>query len=218
MNYYPVNLNIKERRCLVVGGGQVGTRKIKTLLKCHARVTAVSPFFTDDINNIDTPNLTLHKRDYLESDINGMFIVICATDDGKLNRRIADDAQKKNILCNVIDDPSCCNFTLPSVIESGDLMITVSTGGKSPFFSKKLKGELKSKFGPEYGDLLKVMGAIRERVLAKSNDSGSNRELFEKIIEGGLLEMIKNGSVRDIDKLLLEILGEGYIFKDLLEQ
>jgi len=217
MEYYPVNLDIKGKNCLVVGGGTVGTRKIKTLLSCHARVTTISPLFTDDILKLDNPNLTIHKRDYSSSDIEGMFIVICATDNSQLNLKIADDAKQKNILCNIIDNPSGCNFTLPSVIERGDLMVTVSTGGKSPLFAKKLKGELLEKFGPEYGDLLKVMGKIREKIVTESNNPEGNKELFERIIEGGLLEMIKNRRVGDIDKLLLEILGKGYIFKDLLE-
>ncbi|MCP3922099.1 MAG: bifunctional precorrin-2 dehydrogenase/sirohydrochlorin ferrochelatase [Desulfobacterales bacterium] len=217
MNYYPVNLDIKNKKCLVVGGGKVGGRKIKTLLKCGAKVSLVSPEISESVLKIENTDLTIHKRDYKDSDLKGIFIVICATNNEKLNNKISIHAKERNILCNIADQPEACDFTLPSVVSRGDLIVTVSTGGKSPAFAKSIRKELDEMFGPEYADFLTIMGNIRKKLLNESKNPDSHKDIFEKIIQGSLLEMVKEKRVKDIDKLLLDILGEGYIFKNLLE-
>ena len=148
MKYYPVNLNITNRNCLVVGGGPVAFRKVGMLADCGANVTVVSMDFCDEFQKFNNmSSISLVQRKYFPSDLDGKFLVIGATNNEALNRRISADAEKKNMLCNIADVPEICNFILPSVIRQKDLVIAVSTSGKSPAFAKKLRKDLEKSFG-----------------------------------------------------------------------
>ncbi len=217
MRYYPINLDIQGRPCLVVGGGNVGTRKVKTLLRCGARVTLVSPQSTDALQTLaGLGRIVWRQREYLSSDQQDVFLVIGATDDEALNRRIHQDAERIGRLCNIADQPHLCNFVLPAIIAQGDLMIAISTSGKSPAFAKYLRQDLQRRFGPEYGILLTLMGAIRERLLKDEHDPEAHKPLFEKIIGQGLLEMIRADDRRQINCLLTEVVGEDFTYEALL--
>jgi len=144
-----------------------------------------------------------------------MFLVIGATDDEELNRQISKEADRLNTLCNIADRPEVCNFILPSIVQRDDLVITISTSGRSPAMAKKLRKTLESQFGKEYGVFLKLMGAIRKKLLSTSHKPEAHKYLFEQLIEADLIAMIEKGKTAEIDALLFEILGEGYNFKDL---
>jgi precorrin-2 dehydrogenase/sirohydrochlorin ferrochelatase len=217
MKYYPVNLDIKNRDCLVVGGGAVGTRKVNTLLECGARVTVVSPGPTSRLKNLATAgSIVLKERPYRSHDINSMFLVIGATDDEGLNRQISRDAESANTLCNIADRPEVCNFILPAIISRGDLMITISTSGKSPALAKKLRQQLESRFGEEYADFLRLMGAIRGQLLSQAHEPEAHKDLFNQLIDRDLIGMIKAKKSKEINELLFDVLGEGYKVEDLL--
>jgi precorrin-2 dehydrogenase / sirohydrochlorin ferrochelatase len=218
MKYYPINLDVRKRRCLVVGGGGVGARKVKALLDCGAAVTVVSPETVPELDALAGDRiLHLEKRPYRETDLEGCFLVIGATDDEALNRRISRDAENRNMLCNIADFPEACNFILPSVVRRGDLIIAISTSGRSPAFAKTLRQEIETRYGPEYGDFLCLMGAIRRKLLAQAHAPEEHKPLFERIIAGKLLEMIRENRLAEIDVLLLEILGKGFTFRELME-
>ena len=217
MKYYPVNLDIKGQRCLVVGGGQVGTRKVKTLLECRAKVTVVSPMVTETLQRLaDAGNIHLQKRAYQKTDLDGMFLVIGTTDDADLNRKIFIEAQKQNMLCNIADSPKSCNFILPSIVHRGDLVISISTSGTSPAFAKKLRKDFENRFGDEYREFLQLMGAIRKKLLSEKHDPEAHKQHFEELIEQGLLELVKNKDTDKINTLLYEKFGEGYSFESLI--
>jgi len=217
MRYYPIHLDIQDRNCLVVGGGGVGTRKVKTLLKCGAKVTVVSPEISDRLQNLaQSARLTLKPRPYRTEDIEGMFLVIGASDDETLNRQISSDAERRNTLCNIADRPEKCNFILPSILRRDDLVITVSTSGRSPALAKKLRKNLERRFGPEYGDFLKLMGAIRSKLLSQAHEPEVHKPLFEQLIDSNLIALIQEGNTEDINTLLIEILGDGYRFEELM--
>jgi len=217
MRYYPVNLDIKNRACLVIGGGGVGTRKVKTLVECGAEVTVVSPEVSAQLEKMAGDNLIfLEKRAYRATDLQGKFLVIGATDDEALNRRIHADAEGLNTLCNIADRPEICNFILPAIVNRGDLVIAVSTSGKSPAYAKKLRKELEKQFGEEYGPLLRLMGAIRERLLSEKHEPEAHKPLFEKLIAAGLLDLIRENQTGQIDALLQEVLGQGYRYNELI--
>lgn len=219
MRYYPVNLDIKDRKCLVIGGGDVGTRKVITLLECMASVTVVSPEASEKLLKLaGSDMITLVKRSYIESDLEGMFLVICATDDEELNRQVSEDAGKFNMLCNIADHPEACNFILPALVKQGDLVIAVSTSGKSPAFAKKIRKDLEKQYGAEYADFLKLMGAIRKKLLSDSHEPEAHKPLFEKIINKDIVQLIKNKDTGKIDSVLFEVLGEGYGYMDLMGQ
>lgn len=218
MRYYPVNLNIKNRSCLVVGGGRVGTRKVKTLLECGAQVTVISPEVSRELEELTRQKrIHWHRRDYRSSDLEHIFLVIGATDDQQQNQQIHQDAEKAKRLCNIVDQPDLCNFILPAFIRQGDLMIAISTAGKSPAFAKHLRRQLTEQFGPEYGRLLNLMGAIRQKLLAQDHAPEAHKPLFEQLIGGGLLEMITAEDEQAIDGLLNQILGPEFEFKELME-
>jgi len=218
MRYYPVNLDILNRKCLVVGGGSVGTRKVITLLDCGATIIVVSPVASEKLLELaDNSVITLKKRPYQTSDLDGTFLVIGATDDEELNRQISADAEKLNMLCNIADRPEVCNFILPSIVNRGDLVISISTSGKSPAFAKKLRKELEKQFGEEYAEFLRLMGAIRKKLLRKKHQPEAHKHLFEQLISSGLIEMIKNNKKEDINSLLFEIFGKGYEFESLMK-
>jgi len=218
MRYYPVYLDIQNRKCLVVGGGSVGTRKVMTLMDCGASVTVVSLDFTTQLFQLaDTRAIKLKKRPYRSSDLDGMFLVIGATNNEELNRQISEDAQRLNKLCNIADRPEACNFILPSFINRGDLIIAVSTSGKSPALAKKLRKDLENEFGQEYAEFLRLMEVIRQRLLSKNRDSKAHKYLFEQLISRGLIEMIKNQKEEEINSLLFEILGNGFEFEALMK-
>ncbi len=217
MRYYPVNLDIANRKCLVVGGGGVGTRKVITLLDCGAKVTVVSPGVSGQLLELANNGLiVLEKSPYRETDLDGMFLVIGTTDDEELNRQISKDAESKNMLCNIADRPEVCNFILPSIVNRGDLTISISTSGKSPALAKRLRIELEEKFGNEYAELLRLMGAIREKLLSQKHEPEAHKQLFEKLISSNLLFMIQNNQKDEIDSLLREVLGEGFRFDELM--
>jgi precorrin-2 dehydrogenase/sirohydrochlorin ferrochelatase len=218
MRYYPVCLDIKDRLCLVVGGGQVGTRKVRTLLQCGARVTVVSPEVTSELAHLaQQGQIRIRLRDYCTADLESAFLVIGATDDQQQNRRVHHDADGAQKLCNIADQPALCNFVLPAVITQGDLMIAISTSGRSPAFAKYLRQQLQSQFGPEYGLFLDLMGAIRRRLLKAEHAPEAHKPLFEKLIHKNLLEMIKADDSNGINALLKEVLGPDYLYEELME-
>ncbi len=217
MSFYPVNLDIKNRACLVVGGGAVASRKARTLAECGAIVTVVSPEFSQSLRELETISaVILICRPYETADLDGKFLVIGATNDAALNRRINADAESRHMLCNIADVPDICNFILPSIIRRGDLVIAVSTSGKSPAFAKKLRKDLEKNFGDEYARFLNLMSAIRNKLLLTAHAPEAHKPLFERLIHNNLLELIKNGQKEEINQLLFEVLGSGYDYDELV--
>ncbi|MDH3873054.1 MAG: bifunctional precorrin-2 dehydrogenase/sirohydrochlorin ferrochelatase [Desulfobacteraceae bacterium] len=216
MRYYPVYLDIKDRDCLVIGGGSVGTRKILTLLSCGANVTVVSTAATEKLHQLSNNGvIKLKERPFQTTDLDDRFLVIGATNNQELNFNIHAEAERRGLLCNIADRPKVCNFILPSIVNRGDLIIAISTSGKSPAFAKKLRKHLEKEFGDEYAELLKLMGAIRKKLLSQDHEPEAHKHLFEQLIERNLVQMLKEGDTESINSLLLEVLGEGYEFESL---
>ena len=217
MRYYPVNLDIRNRKCLVVGGGAVGTRKVMTLLDCGAKVTVVSNEFSSQLYKLaENGSVLLKKRSFQISDLDKMFLVIGATDNPELNRQIHREAERLGMLCNIADRPEVCNFILPAIVNRGDLIIAISTSGKSPAFAKKMRKDLEKEFGTEYAEFLKLMGGIRNKLLIQDHEPEAHKPLFEKLIQRDLVKMIKDRDIAAVNSLLFEILGEGYVFDELM--
>jgi precorrin-2 dehydrogenase/sirohydrochlorin ferrochelatase len=219
MRYYPINLDIRNRNSLVIGGGGVGTRKALALLACGARVTVVSPEVTQRLADLAGSHvLVLAQRSYREEDLETMFLVIGATDAEELNRRVHRDAEKRGILCNIADRPEICNFILPSVVRRGDLTIGISTSGRSPALAKKLRKELELTYGEEYSLLLHLMGTIRRKLLKEAHAPEAHKPLFEQLVDSDLPAMIREDRRADIDRLLHEVLGQGFTYDALIKE
>jgi precorrin-2 dehydrogenase/sirohydrochlorin ferrochelatase len=218
MQYYPIFLDIKGRDCLVVGGGEVGTRKVEMLLACGASVTVVSIDTTKTLKRLaEDRRITLVTRAYTPSDLDNRFLIIGATNDEELNQQLSMDAEKNNLLCNIADRPAACNFILPAIVAQGDLVLAISTCGKSPAFAKKLRKDLEKQFGKAYAIFLELMGAIRSRLLLEEHAPEQHKPLFQKIIYSDIIPWIENRQYEEIDRLLFDVLGPGYTVDALLK-
>ena len=196
----------------------MGARKVKTLLECGANVSVVSPQVTQYIKDLVSRALVeLRTRIYRPSDLEGKFLVIGTTEDQKINKRLSEDAFNNGILCNIADQPAACTFVLPAIVRQGDLTIAVSTSNKSPAMAKRIRKKLENEFGPEYAKLLNIMGAIRYKLLAEANRPETNKKKFEELLDAGLLEMIRQGRIKNIDAKLKEVFGREYNLRSLME-
>lgn len=209
MFYYPVSLDLANRSCIVIGGGKVAERKVKGLLTCGARLTVISPELTAGLTALHAEGRLLWvRRPYREGDLAAAFLVIAATDDTDVQRRIHREASSLGILLNVADVPKCCNFILPATVRRGDLTVAVSTGGKSPALAKQLRLKLEKKIGPEYKILLNILGDLRTAVLADGRSQAENEALFNELIHHDMLEWITVGAWEKIEHHIRAILGD----------
>jgi precorrin-2 dehydrogenase/sirohydrochlorin ferrochelatase len=145
--------------------------------------------------------------DYDKGLLEGAFLVIGATDDRAVNERIFRDARKRGVLANIVDDPERCDFILPALCRQGDLVITVATAGKSPALAKKLRKELEERYGPEYETLLKIMGELRGKIIDRGEGSDENRKLFETLVDSDILEQIRKGKWKKVEKIVKDMTG-----------
>ena len=195
----------------------MGTRKVKRLLECGAKVTVISVDATEKLKELsDSGVIQLKERDFQTSDLDDRFLVIGATDNQEMNFKIHAEAEQRGLLCNIADHPKACNFILPSIVNRGDLIIAISTSGKSPAFAKRLRKHLEKEFGDEYAEFLNLMGAIRTKLLSQDHEPEAHKHLFERLIEKDLVQMLKNSDTENINALLLDVLGDGYELESLI--
>ena len=199
MAFYPININISKRRCLVVGGGSVAARKIASLLDCEALVRVVSPEVCATIATYaQDGRIEWIKRDYHGDDLDGVFLVFAATDQPEVQNRVAQDADQAGVLLNSADTPELCDFQVPAKVRRGNLLIAVSTGGASPALAAQLKQQLLHTYGPEYGILVELLSMVRQQVVGKNRESEENRQLFHRLLGQNLAEMIEKRQWEDI--------------------
>src|SRR6266705_3556953 len=173
-DYFPAFLDVRGRRCLVVGGGVIGERKARALLDCGARVTVVSPSVTPGLAAlVANGRVTQRARPFLRSDPRGCALAVAATGNSRVDRTVVAAARRWRALLNVVDRPQHCDFIVPSVLRRGELQIAVSTGGRSPAIAREIRRRLEQLFGPEYGELIARAGEARRRARAASRASAS---------------------------------------------
>ncbi len=206
MSYFPINLNISGKLCVVVGGGKVGERKVKNLLNYGAKVRVVSLDFTDELLALDG-SIEIVRSRYKKEYIEGALLIFIATNDKSLNLQISKDSKALSIPVNIATEPNLCDFTLPSVITRGELQIAVSTDGKSPALSRVIKGKIEQDFGSEYETLTNIMGKIREKQLTISSTSDINRNLFYRFLNSEVLDFINKKDFLSINNLIKDIFG-----------
>ncbi|HYA15069.1 MAG TPA: bifunctional precorrin-2 dehydrogenase/sirohydrochlorin ferrochelatase [Syntrophales bacterium] len=208
MRYYPICLDITNKRCIVVGGGEVAERKVERLLDFGARVAVIGKKLTPRLKTMKKEGRIDHiDADYDKAYIKDAFLVIGATDRDDVNAKISQDGREKGIPVNIVDDPDKCDFILPSLLQQGDLLIAISTGGKSPALAKKLREDLEKLYGPEYQTLLKVMGSLRKKLVMEGHPSDENKPLFEAVIHSDILQHIKDKKWEQVKKIIYDITG-----------
>jgi siroheme synthase-like protein len=202
--YYPILLNIQGKKCLVVGGGQVALRKAKTLLEHDANIEVVSPTFCLELNQLAKDKaLKVHQRDYRTEDLKGAFIAIAATDNVKTNKRVSSEARRQGVLVNVVDNPKNSNFIVPSYLKRGDVIIAVSTSGKSPALARKIKSELDKNFKVEYEHLAVVADEVRSQL--KQQGITASSDAWQKVLSlNSLMELLGQGKNREAKEIMLK--------------
>ncbi len=211
MKYYPLFLNIRNKKCLVIGGGSVATRKVYSLLEAGADIHVISPKITHKLNKlVKEKKIKYLPRYYEKGDLENFSLVFSATGDKVVNKLIAEEARVENVLLNTIDEPELCDFIVPSSITRDDLIIAISTSGKSPLLARKIRIRLEGLFGKEYGEFIRIIGAVRAKLLTKKEDFKYNRKLLEKLIDSKLLQFICEGDKDGIDTLIKDIFGQKF--------
>ena len=206
--YFPVCLKIAGRQCVVIGGGRVGERKVKGLLAHGALVRVISPELSEPLSALlRSGTIDWLDRLYQEGDLAGAFLVIAATDDPAVQELIHAEAEARNILLNVADVPKWCNFILPATARRGDLAISVSTAGKSPALASALRQALEGQFGPEYGVLVDILGALRDTVLAGGRPHAENKLIFARLADPEMAAWIRDGLWQKLARHIQEVLG-----------
>ncbi len=218
MTYYPIFLDLKGKEILVVGGGKVAERKVEALLDCGAKIRIVSSKITDRLNKIvEVYGLRYFSGEFREEYLEGVSLVIAATDDRNLNHKISKIAKKKGLLINAVDQPPDCNFIVPSIVKKGDLLIAISTSGKSPALAQKLREQLDNQFGKEYEDFLVLMGCLRKEILAKGLSQEENSRLFHEIVESDILDALAREDWERVKSTLSRNLPDNFALKGCLK-
>lgn len=211
-------LQLKDKACVVIGGGPVGTRKVRTLIECGALVTVIGPEISPELHELNrNGKIRWISRNYDEHDLKGMFLAFAATNNPELNSKISSEAGRQHVLCNVADRPEACGFIVPSVIDRGDLIIAVSTSGKSPALSRKLRQEIEKIYGNEYIFLLSILGSVRKKLVGQKSPA-ANETLFRNLVDSDILEQIRKKDFSGVDRTMGAILGEEFNLKTLFPE
>lgn len=187
---YPINLKLDELDVVIIGGGEVAYRKCKNFLEFNKNVTIVSKQILNKFYDLKG-NIKIIKDDYKEIYIKDASVIIAATNNRELNMEIGLYCRAKNKLVNVVDNIEISNFTVPSYIKRGDLLISVSTGGKSPSLSSKIKKEIEERYTEDYEEYLNVLGAIRKKVIKKYEDKSKRKDVLNMLVTLDLEELKK---------------------------
>ena len=194
MSFLPIFLNLVDRPCLVVGGGAVAARRIRQLQKAGGKVTVVAPELCAEVAAMLDGNTISHVAgNFAEQHLQGMALVIAATDSETINRQVSEFACARNLPVNVVDNPKLCTFIMPSVIDRDPVQIAISTGGASPVLARLLRARLETMIPASFGRLAELMRKSREAVRKQFPDMRARRRFWEHILQGPVAEMLYAG-------------------------
>ncbi len=197
MRYYPAFLDLRGKRCAVIGGGKVAERKVRGLLEAGAKVYVASPELTPALARMAHQGRIAYKRGpYEHLDLDGAFLVVAATDRPFTQKRVAEDAVRRNILCNVVDAPEQSSLIVPASFARGDLQMAISTAGASPALAQKLRQQLEKRYGREYAQFLRWMQAARTRLLERVSSGELRAKTFHRLASSGILRLLRSGRLK----------------------
>ena len=181
-NLFPMFMKLAGKQCLVVGAGKVGEPKIGGLIDTGARIHVVAIAASGQVREwAEAGKIELELRAFSLSDLDGKFLAVVATASRSLNEFVYREAQRRGVLCNVVDVPELCDFFYPAVVRRGDLQIAISTAGQSPSLAQKLRQQLERQFGEGYAAWVEQLGATRRLVLASDLDKDTKWELLHSL-------------------------------------
>src|SRR5204863_6090640 len=203
--FYIACLRLSGRRCVVVGGGEVGLEKVEGLLACDGKVTLVAPTAIEPLQELAAEgSIAWERRAYEPADLEGTFLVIAATSDTDVNVAVYEDAEERAMLVNVVDVPPLCNFILPAIVRTGPLAIAISTAGASPALAKRIRDEIAHEYGEPYAQLAILLNDVRGWAKATLPTYQDRKEFFEGIVNGepDPVELLRRGDEQAVRDLL----------------
>ncbi|HQT92512.1 MAG TPA: bifunctional precorrin-2 dehydrogenase/sirohydrochlorin ferrochelatase [Candidatus Kryptobacter bacterium] len=216
--YFPILIDLRRFPCLVVGGGKVALRKTQSLLEFNAKVTVISPKICDELKGLSTQGkIRVIRKPYSREFLKGHKIVFSATDNPETNQLVSRDCRCKGILLNVADGPSWCDFILPANLKRGDLIVSVSSQGKAPFFAKETQRKLADFLPPSAADIVELAGEFRRRLLSNAN-SGSRSvkdKAYRKFLSTDWEQLLATKGRKNSYRYLEEILREAEKAQDI---
>ena len=202
--FYIACLKLSGRRCLVVGGGEIGLGKVEGLLACDGNVTLVAPDAIEPLRELASEgSIRWERREYRPEDLEGTFMVIASTDDTDVNIKVYEDAERRAMLVNIVDVPPLCNFILPAIVRTGPLAIAISTAGASPALAKRMKRQIAEEYGEPYARLAILLNEVRGWAKGTLPTYQDRKAFFESIVNGqpDPVELLRRGdeqAVRDL--------------------
>lgn len=201
MAYFPLYMDIGDKNCIVIGGGRVAESKIRKLLEFGGRVTVIAPEVTGQIAEWEKEGMIcIKQREFLADDIADAAVVIAAADRQEVHESAAALCAEKKIPINVVDDKELCTFFFPAIVKRGDVVVSISTGGKSPALAAKIRRELETCIPDSYGTAAEIMGRYRDDVMEHLEDSRIRKQIFEEMLE----EVLARGDMtkKDVEEFL----------------
>jgi precorrin-2 dehydrogenase/sirohydrochlorin ferrochelatase len=203
--FYIACLRLTDRKCLVVGGGEIGLEKVEGLLACDGRVVVVAPEANEEITRLaEEGSIRWERREFDPADLSDSFIAIAATDDTDVNISVYEAAEKRAMLVNVVDVPSLCNFILPAIVRTGPLAIAISTAGASPALAKRMKREISELFGDQYAELAQILNDERGWAKGTLPTYQDRKAFFEEIVNGDPdpIELLRDDRRPELNELI----------------
>ena len=197
MALFPIFVKLRNRLCIVVGAGTIAESKIRSLLESEADVLVVAPDITETIADWAADSrVQLRRRAFAPDDLAGAFLVIAATSSPEVNQSVFREAEARGVLCNAVDQPEQCHFYYPAVVRRGSLQIAISTEGLSPALAQRLRQELETQFGPEYGVWLEWLGQVRRSVRAEARSAAETKESLHQLASREAFDRFRRESKR----------------------
>lgn len=216
MGYYPVFIELQDRRCLVIGGGGEAQRKVEGLLAAGGRVDIISPALTEDLQRLLSEGkiASWQQRDYREGDVEGYEVVMVATDDGVVNAQVSAEGKRRRVWVNAADDTENCDFILPAVIRRGNITLAASTSGTSPALARRLREELEAYLTEDMPALAELLAEVR--VDLRSRGIRPDVEVWQDAIDEELRVLLAQRKYRQAKARLLQSLGVGELVPELV--
>ena len=209
MDFLPTFFDIKNQRCVVIGGGSIATRKASLLVEAQAQIHVVAPEICQPLEALVAKNKgTFKKGNYNDSDLDEAHLVIAATDDLAVNQAVSKAAQLRQIPVNVVDNPALCTFILPAIIDRSPVIVAVSSGGQSPVLARLIRGKLETMIPSAYGELASIVGSFRDQVKQKFSSINERRAFWESVLQGPIAELVFAGKNKQAEDILSEQLKD----------
>jgi len=207
MDYMPFFFDLKGRRCLVIGGGGIATRKARLLAKAQATLIVVAPYISEELQQlVATTKGEAFLRPYTIDDLQQCVLVICATDDAQVNKQVSNDAQARCLPVNVVDSPELCSIITPAIVDRSPLMVAITSGGEAPVLARQIRAKLEVMLPSSYGVLATLASGFRDRVKKLLPSGEARLRFWEKVFNGSIAELVFAGKLTEaehtIDTLL----------------